>query len=108
MINVKAIYNEDNEICGFRVEGHAGYAERGSDIICAAVSALSENTVNSVEAFTDDHFSCKTDENSGLLEFIITSDVSKESRLLLQSFFLGIRTISEEHNKYVKLKIHGR
>lgn len=108
MINVTAIYNEVDEACGFRIEGHAGFAGYGRDIVCAAVSALSENTVNSVEAFTEDKFSCKTDEKSGLLEFIITSDVSKESKLLLQSFFLGIRTISEEYNKHVKLKIHGR
>ncbi len=108
MINVTAIYNEADEACGFRVEGHAGYEDAGRDIVCAAVSVLAENTVNSVETFTEDHFSCKTDEKSGLLEFIITSDVSKESKLLLQSFFLGIRTISEEYNKHVKFKFHGR
>ncbi len=108
MINVTAIYNEADEECGFRIEGHAGFAKFGKDIVCSAVSALSVNTVNSIETFTEDHFSCKTDEKSGFMEFIITSDVSKESKLLLQSFFLGIRTISEEHNKYVKLKIHGR
>lgn len=36
MINI-TIY--DN---GFEIEGHAGYAPKGSDIICAAVSALSQ------------------------------------------------------------------
>ena len=36
MINI-TIY--DN---GFEIEGHAGYAQKGSDIICAAVSALSQ------------------------------------------------------------------
>ena len=34
--------------------GHAGYAEEGQDIICAAVSALIVNTVNSVETLTED------------------------------------------------------
>jgi hypothetical protein len=36
---------------GFVVEGHSGYAEEGSDIVCAAISAvvgLTECTVNDV------------------------------------------------------------
>ena len=38
-------------IDGFLVEGHSGYAEAGSDIVCAAVSAavgLTECTINEV------------------------------------------------------------
>lgn len=39
---------------GIVIEGHAGYAEEGEDIICAAVSALAINFYNSVETFTED------------------------------------------------------
>ena len=40
----------------FESKGHAGYAEEGHDIVCAAVSVLVINTVNSFEAFTEDQF----------------------------------------------------
>ena len=33
----------------FVSKGHAGYAEEGQDIVCAAVSVLVINTVNSLE-----------------------------------------------------------
>ena len=36
---------------GFAVEGHSGYAEAGSDIVCAAISAavgLTEGPINEV------------------------------------------------------------
>ena len=36
------------------IKGHAGYAEEGYDIICAAVSALTVNTINSIEQFTEE------------------------------------------------------
>ena len=36
MINI--VY--DKEECKITVSGHAGYAEKGSDIVCAAISAL--------------------------------------------------------------------
>ena len=38
------------------MEGHAGYADEGEDIICAAVSALALNFFNSVVAFSEDFF----------------------------------------------------
>ena len=36
---------EDDRITGFTVSGHSGYAEAGSDIVCAAVSAAVEAKV---------------------------------------------------------------
>ena len=79
MITVSRIKNEYGNYVGFCCSGHAGYAESGSDIICSAVSALVINTINSIEAFTEDKFSCAQEEKSGRIEFIIVSEVSKES-----------------------------
>ena len=42
---------DDDRITGFSVSGHSGYAESGSDIICAAISAvvtMAEATINDV------------------------------------------------------------
>ena len=42
---------EDDRITGFSVSGHSGYAAAGSDIVCAAVSAvvtMAEATINDV------------------------------------------------------------
>jgi len=42
---------EDDRITGFSVSGHSGYSEAGSDIVCAAISAvvtMAEATINDV------------------------------------------------------------
>ena len=42
---------DEDRITGFSVSGHSGYAEAGSDIVCAAVSAvvtMAEATLNDV------------------------------------------------------------
>ena len=36
------------------LNGHAGYAEPGKDIVCAAVTALVQTMVHSIKALTDD------------------------------------------------------
>ena len=44
-------FTEDERINGFSISGHSGYAEEGSDIVCAAVSAavaMAECTINDV------------------------------------------------------------
>ena len=42
-----------------RICGHAGYAEHGKDIVCAAVTALSQTLIMSVEELTDDEIQCE-------------------------------------------------
>ena len=44
-------FRDGSRITGFTVCGHSGYAEAGSDIVCAAVSAvvgMAETTINDV------------------------------------------------------------
>ena len=44
-------FTEDDRITGFSVSGHSGYAEAGSDIVCAAISAvvaMTEATINDI------------------------------------------------------------
>ena len=44
-------HSEGNRIIGFDSQGHSGYAEEGSDIVCAAISSvigLVEATINDV------------------------------------------------------------
>ena len=67
MIQVEIIRDASKAYVGFSIKGHAGYAEHGQDIICAAVSVLAQNTVNSIEQFTDDTFSGEIDEKTGSL-----------------------------------------
>ena len=46
-----AFHLEGSRIVGFEVKGHSGYAEEGSDIVCAAVTSavrLCECTINDV------------------------------------------------------------
>ena len=44
-------FTDNDRITGFSVSGHSGYAESGSDIVCAAISAvvtMAEATINEV------------------------------------------------------------
>ena len=91
-------------IVGFETKGHAGYAKRGEDIICAATSVLVINTINSIEKYTDDKFVMKDNERTGFINFKIKGKPCKETELLLKSMILGLTMIVKEYgDEYIRL-----
>jgi uncharacterized protein YsxB (DUF464 family) len=103
MIKVTVRKNESGRVCGFDVVDH------GKSVVCAAVSALAINAVNSVESLTDERFICDEDEKKGFLSLRLP-DVedgdNKESGacLLLDSFALGVEWIARGYPRYVRVK----
>ncbi|MBE5967784.1 MAG: ribosomal-processing cysteine protease Prp [Lachnospiraceae bacterium] len=104
MIKVSIYKNADNLITGVSLSGHADYSEYGSDVVCAAVSALVINTINSIENFTSDKFRLEQDEKKGFIEFHVVSPISNYASLLLNSLVLGLQGIEEEYtDKYIRI-----
>ena len=93
MTHITFFKNSEKEITGFYSAGHAGYAESGSDIICSAISVLTINTINSIEAFTDDKFDVSVNEDEGIVIFKMAMPVSPETSILLKSYELWLRII---------------
>ncbi len=102
MIEITFFRNSNNEIYGFKAFNH------GDTIVCAAVSALTLNTVNAVEAFCNCDFTCDYEESGGFLSFTV-KDIKNEKHchdasLLLNTLELGIKSISEEYEDEVLIK----
>ena len=104
MIHVIVYKDVKGLIEGFSLQGHAGYAEHGSDIVCSAVSMLTINTLNSISEFTSDAFTYQEDEQSGTMEFHMVVS-GQQSQLLLKALLLGLDTVRSEYGKkYIDLK----
>ena len=88
----------------FESKGHAGYAEEGYDIVCSAVSVLVINTVNSLEAFTEDKFEAQ--EHDGYVSFRLTSPITEKGKLLMDSLVLGLTEIEHNYkNRYLTVRV---
>ena len=105
MIKATIIKSSDGRYRGFEVSGHAGFAEYGNDVVCAAVSMLVINTVNSIEEFTDDKFTVDENEKKGLISFkFVNDEVSPKAVLLLDSLVLGLTGAAKEYGDYLSVK----
>ena len=104
MTTVTIYQNKNGTYKGFELSGHAGYAKSGADIVCAAISMLTTNTINSIETFTDDFFSYEENEETGYMKLMLDENTSDKSQLLISYMILGLSQLEKSYRKYVRLK----
>ncbi len=101
MTTVKLIKSDGN-IVGFDVSDHSGYAESGSDIVCAAITS----SVSLVETILNDSFDAGADVTVNPDTARITLMISKpcdKCRSVLKAFERHMRSIADEYPKYIKI-----
>lgn len=85
--------------------GHAGYAERGEDIVCAALSVLVINTLNSLEKLCGLPVRPEEDEAEGRIACRFPDGLDDKAAVLLDSLVLGCVSIEKQYGKkYCKVK----
>ncbi|MEK3798011.1 ribosomal-processing cysteine protease Prp [Peribacillus sp. FSL H8-0477] len=94
-------------IHSFTLSGHADFAKKGSDIVCAGVSAVTFGAVNAVMSLTDVKPEIKQSGQGGYLNCVIPEDISESSRekvqLLLDGMLVSLQTIERDYGKYMKI-----
>ena len=105
MIRVTVYKTGRHEYAGVDLSGQAGYENAGHDIVCAAVSVLVINTVNSIERFTEDKTSCISDEETGSIQFRFRNTPTHDASLLFDSMLSGLEALEEnsEYEPYIDI-----
>ncbi|SHJ89565.1 ribosomal-processing cysteine protease Prp [Hespellia stercorisuis] len=98
MIHVTIYKNEEHVCMGFNAINHAGYAEEGQDIVCAAASVLMINTINAIEHFTDERASEVSNEDEALIDYRLKDVPGHDADLLLNTMILGIEELANDKN----------
>lgn len=93
----KKIFDDNIEII---VSGHACYGPYGQDIVCSAVSSLFYTLYFSLDELTNDKVSVDFADD---FSKIIIKNISDNGRLLVSSFFIGIREIASSYPNHVSI-----
>lgn len=86
--------------------GHAEYAKKGKpDILCAAVSALTIGTVNSLEKLAGEKLRTIQNEETGFLKCDFESVLQEKSSFLMDSMVFSLENISREYgDRFLQVK----
>ena len=105
MTQITIYRNQNHDVERFYCNGHAGYDIPGYDVVCAGVSMLVINTINSIEAFTSCPFTCEAEEESGDIDFRFTEGITQDAALLIDAMILGLKGIQDDYgNEYIILE----
>lgn len=83
------------------VSGHSGYAPPGQDIVCSAISTLTQTLVSSLVDVGSDEISCDIRHGSAVIRY--GEDQSEQMTLLIRSFFIGVSGVASAYPEHVKI-----
>ena len=98
-------FMDDDRITGFSVSGHSGYSEEGSDIVCAAISAV----VTMAEATINDVLGAKAkvrvkDEQARITLTLPTScDEEETVQAVLAGMMVTLLSLQEDYPDFIEV-----
>ena len=111
MTKVK-IFKDKSNIWGFEVSGHSGYARQGSDIVCSAISTLSQSICVGLDNVLNLKPDVIIDEKKAFLKCVLPKDLTIEqnekAQVLLKTFEESVKLLlsgDKKLKKYISLEV---
>jgi len=97
----------DGALIGYTACGHSGYAEAGADIVCAAISALTQTTLNGLKNVLKAPVMFDQDDDGAFIEAILTPEASeeqmKQAQILLVTLLEGLQAIQRSYPRNLRI-----
>ena len=96
---------DGDRITGFSVSGHSGYAENGSDIVCAAISAvvsMAEATINDV---CGANAKVRVKEEDARITLTLPTSCDEEDAIqaVLAGMMLTLCSMRDDYSDYIEV-----
>lgn len=99
------IFRSSGRLAGFEAEGHAGDAEAGENIVCAAISAITQTAVLGLGQYLGITGACEISD--GYLYYMLPDDLSDETirdaETIIGTMALGLNSIAETNGDYISI-----
>ena len=99
------IFNQNGRISGFAVSGHSGYAEAGSDIVCAAISSAVKFVECTINDVLGNHANTKVNETEPRITLTLPAVCDDEDAVqaVLTGFMLTMCSLRDEYPDYIEV-----
>lgn len=95
-------------IIAYKVSGHAEFDKSGHDIVCSAVSMVSQTPIYGLKM----HLKCEVeqdiDQKKGTLGVSLKSEPNELTQAILVTMLYGLQSIERQYSKYVRIQEHRR
>lgn len=94
------VCRKNGQIQSITMQGHAGYADAGLDLVCAGASSISVGMMNALDILVQDTCDLQLKESYTSIKVIRDSN---EVQLLLAAMLLQLSTMEETYPTYIKI-----
>lgn len=103
------IYSREDDIEEINLTGHAGFADHGFDIVCAAVSSQVISIENSLQHLLGIEVKTEVNEIEGgflhlTLPEQLPKDVKQDAQLLLRHLDFALEVLAENYPEFIQIK----
>lgn len=103
MTNI-VFYQKENKISGFEVSGHTGKDVFGKDVLCSAISSVTQNAVVGITEVLNLDAEFKIDDGYLYLKLKKDDLANEFAQVILKTCLLSLKEIIKDQKKYVKLE----
>lgn len=97
------VKREHDHIISFTMNGHADFAERGSDLVCAGASSIAFGMVNAISEMKE--VEPIIEESEGYLHYVVPTEWINDSttQTLLTGMEYQLRSLAYSYPDHIKI-----
>jgi len=102
-------FKVNDRFVGFECSGHSGYEEYGKDILCAAISGITQSVVIGLTKVLNIDIEFSQNENKGYLKVelpkVLNDDDLQKSQVLLNTLYESIKDLMLGYSDYISMEV---
>lgn len=110
MTKIKIFRDQNGHIFKYEISGHADFDDYGKDILCAAISVLSQTSILALEKvckISQSDIKFCIDEDTGYLKLILSKSLSKNQResanIVLETMVVGLSDLRDQYPEHINI-----
>jgi uncharacterized protein YsxB (DUF464 family) len=103
LIKVKFTKNKIGEYTKLTVEGHSGYADEGSDIVCAAVSSAVQLSLNLITENYRENLKITVNPENAFISAKIINPLATNANTIFTGLFQHLSVLTEEFGEWLEV-----
>ncbi len=101
-------FKNNGVIIAFECSGHTGYADSGYDIVCSALSSITQSCALGIKEVLGIDAKIKRNDDRGYFRVVLPEGMTDEeqsgAQVLLRTLYLSVKDLAKGYSKYIKLE----
>ena len=101
MTHIDVKRNVEGHIVECHFRGHAEAGPYGEDVVCAAISMLSQTSLLGLHEVAQQSMEYRIED--GELDILLSEPITERGQTILETMLLGIKNVADQYSDFVRV-----